>query len=154
MLGQLYPRWELCIADDNSIAASRASRPREYAASDPRLKLVFRDKNGHISAASNSALALATGEFVALLDHDDELAEHALYVVVEELNRHPEADLLYSDEDKIDQRGRRCEPFFKPDWNPDLFYSLNLVTHLAVYRRSVLDAVKGFREGARGKPGL
>jgi GT2 family glycosyltransferase len=150
VLRQLYPHWELCLADDNSSLPHVRAVLEEYAARDIRIKLVFRDRNGHISAASNSALALASGEFVALLDHDDELAEHALYVVVEELNRHPEADLLYSDEDKIDQRGRRYEPFFKPDWNPDLFYSLNLVTHLAVYRRSVLDAVKGFREGLEG----
>jgi GT2 family glycosyltransferase len=150
VLGQLYPRWELCVADDCSSRPHVRAILQEYAARDSRIKLVFREQNGHISAASNSALALATGEFVALLDHDDELAEHALYAVVEELNRHPSADLLYSDEDKIDERGRRYEPFFKPDWNPDLFYSLNLVTHLAVYRRSVLEAVNGFRVGVEG----
>jgi GT2 family glycosyltransferase len=147
---QLYPRWQLCIADDNSSRPHVRAVLEEYAGRDDRIKLVFRDRNGHISAASNSALALATGDFVALLDHDDELAEHALYMVVEELNRHPEADLLYSDEDKLDGRGRRYDPHFKPDWNPDLFYSMNLVTHLAVYRRSVLEAVGGFREGLEG----
>jgi GT2 family glycosyltransferase len=150
VLRQLYPHWELCLADDHSPRPHVRAVLQEYAARDSRVKLVFRDRNGHISAASNSALALATGEFVALLDHDDELTEHALYFVVEELNRHADADLLYSDEDKIDHRGRRYEPFFKPDWNPDLFYSLNLVTHLAVYRRSVLHEVEGFREGLEG----
>jgi GT2 family glycosyltransferase len=150
VLRQHYSHWELCLADDNSSQPHVRSVLEEYARRDPRIKLVFRDSNGHISAASNSALALATGEYVALLDHDDELAEHALYTVVEELNRHPDADLLYSDEDKIDGRGRRYHPHFKPDWNPDLFYSMNLVTHLAVYRRSVLGAVGGFSEGVEG----
>jgi O-antigen biosynthesis protein len=149
VLGQLYPAWELCLADDNSLPHVRPVL-EGYAGRDARIKVVYRDRNGHISAASNSALALATGEFVALLDHDDELAEHALYRVVEELNRHPEADLLYSDEDKIDGRGRRYHPHFKPDWNPDLFTSMNLVTHLAVYRRAVLEEVGGFREGVEG----
>jgi O-antigen biosynthesis protein len=150
VLRQLYPRWELCVADDNSSRPHVRAILEEYADRDPRIKLVFRDRNGHISAASNSALALATGDFVALLDHDDEFAEHALYLVVEELNRHPGADLLYSDEDKIDERGRRYEPHFKPDWNPDLFYSINLVTHLAVYRRSLLEEIGGLREGVEG----
>jgi len=147
---QLYPRWQLCIADDHSPRPHVRTVLQEYARRDSRIRVVWRDRNGHISAASNSALALATGEFVALLDHDDELSEQALYAVVEELNRHPDADLLYSDEDKIDRRGRRYDPFFKPDWNPDLFYSLNLVTHLAVYRRLALEAVGGFREGLEG----
>ncbi len=147
---QLYPRWELCIADDHSPRPHVRTVLQEYAQRDSRIRVLWRDRNGHISAASNSALSLATGEFVALLDHDDELAEQALYAVVEELNRYPNADLLYSDEDKLDRRGRRYDPFFKPDWNPDLFYSLNLVTHLAVYRRLVLEAVGGFREGLEG----
>ena len=150
VLRQLYPKWELCLADDHSSRPHVRPILEEYAACDPRIKLVFRDRNGHISAASNSALTLATGDFVALLDHDDELSEHALYMNVEELNRYPGAHLLYSDEDKIDERGRRYWPFFKPNWNPDLFYSLNLVTHLAVYRRSVLEAVEGFQEGLEG----
>jgi O-antigen biosynthesis protein len=150
VLRQLYPRWELCLADDNSSQAHVRAVLEEYAGRDSRIKLIFRDRNGHISAASNSALALATGDFVALLDHDDELAEHALYMVVEELNRCPDSDLLYSDEDKLDGRGRRYHPHFKPDWNPDLFHSMNLVTHLAVYRRSVLTEVGGFTEGVEG----
>ena len=150
VLRQLYPKWELCLADDHSSRPHVRPILREYAAGEPRIKLVFRDRNGHISAASNSALTLATGEFVALLDHDDELSEHALYMMVEELNQYPGAHLLYSDEDKIDHRGRRYGPHFKPDWNPDLFYSLNLVTHLAVYRRSLVEEVGGFREGLKG----
>ena len=93
----------------------------KYAADDPRIKVCFRPKNGHISAASNSALELATGEFIALLDHDDELTPHALYEIVSAHNADPTADFFYSDEDKIDEEGHRHEPYFKPDFLPDLF---------------------------------
>ena len=150
VLKQLYQNWELCIADDNSTKPHVRRVLEEYAAQDTRIKIVFREVNGHISAASNSALDLATGEFVALLDHDDELSEHALYFVAEELNAHPETDMIYSDEDMIDECGRRYGPKFKPDWSRDLFYSLNLITHLSVYRTSVLRKIGGFRLGAEG----
>ncbi|HEY0079835.1 MAG TPA: glycosyltransferase [Pyrinomonadaceae bacterium] len=147
---QLYPIWELCIADDNSTEPHVRQVLEEYAARDSRIKVVYRQTNGHISASSNSALELASGEFVALLDNDDELPEHALYMVVEELREHPEADLIYSDEDKIDEKGERCEPHFKTDWNPDLFYSYNMISHLGVYRTSVVKKIGGFREGYEG----
>ncbi len=147
---QLYPNWEFCIADDHSPSPHIRKTLEDYAAKDPRIKVVYRDKNGHISEASNSALALATGEYVALLDHDDELTEDALYQVVEEIHHHPNADLIYSDEDKVDEAGRRFDPHFKSDWNPDLFYSLNLITHLGVYRASILKKIGGFRKGFEG----
>jgi len=147
---QLYPRWELCIADDCSSAPHIRRVLEEFSGKDERIKVVFRHENGHISAASNSALQLATGEFVALLDHDDELPEHALYMIAEELNAFPEADLIYSDEDKINSAGDRVSPHFKTDWNPDLFYSLNFISHLGVYRRSILQEIGGFREGYEG----
>jgi GT2 family glycosyltransferase len=147
---QLYPYWELCIADDASEAPHVRRILREYQEKDPRIRVVFRDRRGHISECSNTALELAQGEFIALLDHDDELAEHALYMVAVELNAHPEADLLYSDEDKIDAQGNRFEPYFKPDWNPDLFYGQNLITHLGVYRTQLVREVGGFRPGYEG----
>lgn len=147
---QLYENWELCIADDCSPAPHIKRILNEYREKDSRIKIVFRETNGHISAASNSALALASGEFVALLDHDDELAEDALYRVAAEINRFPSVELIYTDEDMIDERGCRYEPKFKPDWSPDLFYSLNLVTHLAVYRRTNLQKIGGFRAGFEG----
>ncbi len=150
VLKQSYPTWELCIADD----ASPDSRVREvlaeYANRDPRIKVAYREKNGHISAASNSALELATGDFVALLDHDDELSSHALHFVVQAINQHPSANILYSDEDKIDEQGNRTEPHFKSDWNPDLFFSQNYVSHLGVYRRELLTRIGGFRLGVEG----
>ncbi|MEA2781369.1 MAG: hypothetical protein QOK29_2913 [Rhodospirillaceae bacterium] len=146
---QLYPNWELCIADD----ASRSPAVRAVLESfrgDERIKIRYRETNGHISAASNSALALATGEFVALMDHDDLLAEQAFYEIAVELDAHPDADLLYSDEDNIDGLGRRENAYFKTDWNPDLFLSQNMVNHLGVYRRSLLHQIGGFREGYEG----
>ncbi len=150
VVGQLYAQWELCIADDASRLPHVREILNERREGDPRIKVVFRERNGHIAAASNSALELATGEYVALLDHDDELAEHALYMVAEELNRYPDADLIYSDEDKIEERGRRYDPYFKPDWNPDLFCSQNVISHLGVYRTALIRRVGGFREGYEG----
>lgn len=150
VLGQIYPHWELCIADDASTAPHVRPLLEEYRERDSRIKVVFRTENGHISLSSNSALELATGEFIALLDHDDELAPHALYMVAVEVNRHPTVDIIYSDEDKIDDQGRRFQPLFKPDWNPDLFYSQNYVSHLGVYRTTLLRGVGGFRKGYEG----
>lgn len=147
---QLYENWQLCIADDCSPAPHISRVLEEYAALDKRIKITFRQTNGHISAASNSALELATGEFAALLDHDDELAEHALFHVVREINCFPDTAMIYSDEDLIDQKGRRYAPKFKPDWSLDLFYSLNLITHLSVYRTDVLREIGGFRLGVEG----
>ncbi|MBZ0092100.1 MAG: glycosyltransferase [Sulfuricellaceae bacterium] len=147
---QLYPNWELCIADDASTAPGIRPILERYAHEDSRIKVVFRESNGHISAATNSAFALATGEYVALLDHDDILAEHALFWVAEAINGRPEAGLIYSDEDKLDEDGRRYDPYFKCDWNYDLFLSHNLITHLGVYRADLVRGVGGCREGYEG----
>lgn len=147
---QIYPNWELCIADDASPKPEVRATLGKLAKADPRIKVVFRPENGHISQASNSALALATGEWVALLDHDDLLSEHALFWVVECLNQHPDTDLIYSDEDKIDIHGNRSDPYFKCDWNLDLFYSHNLITHLGVYRTQIVREIGGFRVGLEG----
>lgn len=147
---QLYPHWELCIADDASPGEAVWTALQRHAAADPRIRIVRREVNGNICAATNSALALASGEFVALMDHDDILAERALYEVAALLQDHPDADLIYSDEDKIDKRGRRYEPHFKAAWNPELILAQNFVSHLGVYRRSLLEAVGGLREGFEG----
>jgi glycosyltransferase involved in cell wall biosynthesis len=147
---QTYANWELCIADDAS--PDPAIRPilERYAADDQRIKVVFREKNGHISAASNSALEVAKGSWIALLDHDDLLSEQALFWVAEAINRDSDLALIYSDEDKVDERGQRYEPYFKCDWNPDLFYSHNMISHLGVYRADVLQEIGGFRLGVEG----
>src|SRR3546814_5965968 len=99
----------------------------EYARGDERIEFMRRDVNGHISEASNSALAMARGDYVALLDHDDELRPHALLEMAEAIAGNAGAGLLYSDEDKIDAEGRRFDPYFKPDWDPDLLRSQNYV---------------------------
>lgn len=147
---QLYPHWELCLADDASPSPHVVRVLAELAAADPRIRWMRREKNGHICAASNSALELATGEFVALVDHDDLLPEHALYEIVAELNAHPDTDLVYSDEDKLDEDGLRYGPYFKPDFSPDLLLGQNMISHFGVYRTSVLRAIGGFREGYEG----
>jgi GT2 family glycosyltransferase len=147
---QLYSNWELCIADDASVEPNITRILEEYSSNDSRIKVIFRKDNGHISAASNSAFEVAAGEFVAFLDHDDELSEHALYMVAVELNTNRDADLIYSDEDKIDQAGRRYDPYFKPDWNPALFLSQNFICHLAVYKTSIIRKIGGLRPGYEG----
>jgi len=148
--GQLYPNWELCIADDTSTDEEVHKLLQRYMDSDSRIKVVFREKNGHISAASNSALDLVNGEYVALLDNDDLLREHALFWVADAIVTNPDAGLIYSDEDKIDQAGLRYDPYFKPDWNPDLFLSHNMICHLGAYRTELVKKLGGFREGYEG----
>jgi glycosyltransferase involved in cell wall biosynthesis len=147
---QIYPKWELCIADDASTNPDVHKILADYLAKDARVKVVFREQNGHISAASNSALEIATGKWIALLDHDDVLAEHALFWVAEMINRHPDAGLIYSDEDKITETGERLCPYFKCDWNLDLFYSQNMISHLGVYRTKLVTEINGFRLGLEG----
>ncbi|RJF70779.1 glycosyltransferase family 2 protein [Rhodopseudomonas palustris] len=147
---QLYPNWELCVADDASPSPHVSAILARASENDPRIKWTRRATNGHISAASNSALELATGEFVALMDHDDLLPEHALYEVAVSLNDNPSLDMIYSDEDQIDQEGRRMTPYFKTAWNPTLILAHNMVSHLGVYRRTLLQRVGGFREGFEG----
>ncbi|MEJ2244642.1 MAG: glycosyltransferase [Acidobacteriota bacterium] len=147
---QLYENWELCIADDHSPKPHVRKVLEEYRAKDDRIKVVYRKENGHISVASNSAIELATGEFLALLDHDDELSEHALYFVVNEINEHPDAALIYSDEDNLTEFGMRFNPFFKPNWNPELLYGQNCVCHLGVYRADLVRKIGGFRKGFEG----
>lgn len=148
--GQLYPHWELCIADDASTDADVHKLLQRYMDNDSRIKVMFRKENGHISAASNSALELACGDYVALLDNDDLLSEHALFWVADAIVNYPDAGLIYSDEDKIDQSGLRYDPYFKPDWNPDLFLSHNMICHLGVYRTDLVKKLGGFREGYEG----
>ena len=147
---QLYENWELCIADDASKHPQVRKILSAYQKKDPRIKVVYRETNGHISANSNSALALAHGEFLALLDHDDEIRPHALAYVAMEINTHPDADLIYSDEDKIDENGDRYDHYFKPDWNADLFNVQNYISHLGVYRTLLVREVGGFRVGYEG----
>jgi len=147
---QIYPNWEMCIADDRSTKPHVRRVLQRYAASDPRIKVVYRQENGHISQATNSAFALAEGSWIALLDHDDILRPHALAEVALEIARHPEAQLIYSDEDKLDKRGRRYDPYFKPDFSRELFRSQNYLNHLTVHRAENIRVVGGWRPGYEG----
>ena len=146
---QVYDRWELCIADDASTDPVHL-RFLDRLPCDPRIKLVRRPANGHICAATNAAAAVADGEFVALLDHDDKLSPDALFEVVRSLQDDPAADLIYSDEDKIDPAGRRFDPQYKPDWSPELLLSYNYINHFTCIRRSVFEAAGRFRVGYHG----
>jgi GT2 family glycosyltransferase len=150
VLAQTYSHWELCIADDASTDEGVRRTLKEYAARDARIKLALRNHNGHIAQATNTALELATGEFVALLDHDDELHSDALASMIDAFQRNPRWLMAYSDEDKIDQHGNRFDPYFKPDWNKDLLHGQNCFSHFGVYSRSLVQAVGGFREGTDG----
>lgn len=147
---QLYPHWELCIADDASTDAKVIEYLDSLGSKDARVKVVFRTENGHISHASNSALSVATGDYIALMDNDDLLPMNALYWVARTINENPDAGLIYSDEDKIDTNGVRSAPYFKSDWNEYLFRSQNMICHLGVYRRSLVEEVGNFRPGFEG----
>ena len=150
VLAQVYPDWELCIADDHSTLPHVRPLLEKFAAKDDRIRLVFRDSNGHISAATNSALELATGDFVCLMDNDDEIAPHALYEFASVLNRDNSIDMIYSDEDKLDIAGNRYEPFFKPDWSPEALEGCMYTAHFACYRMNLVREVGGFRSNFNG----
>ena len=147
---QVYPHWELCIADDASTNPEVQAFLKEAAQKDTRISIVLRSQNGHISESSNSALEIAKGEWVALLDHDDLLHPMALYELVNTLQSHPEAQIVFSDEDKIDEKGQRFGPYFKTDYNPELMWAQNMISHLGCYKKSTLDAIGGFRKGFEG----
>jgi GT2 family glycosyltransferase len=139
VLAQTYTEWELCLADDASHDRHLTALLQEYTQSDPRIKLVTLTENSGISGATNAALNLCGGDYVAFLDHDDELAPFALFELVRAINEYPDTELFYSDEDKIDERGRRYDAFFKPDWSPDLFRSCNYLCHFVVMKRELVD---------------
>lgn len=147
---QVYENWELCIVDDASPAPHIKPLIEGYSALDSRIKTVFSQSNEHIAGASNRALNIASGEYVAFLDHDDTLAMHALYAVVERINESPSSQIIYSDEDKIDENNVRSSPHFKSGWNRDLFYSYNYICHFTVIRRELISEVGGFRSGIDG----
>ena len=150
VLLQIYPHWQLCISDDASTLPGVRPLLERYAAENSRILVTFRSKNGHISVNSNTALTLAGGAYIALMDADDLLSEDALFWVAREIALHPDVDLLFSDEDKIDDSGKRFNPYFKSAWNPALMLSQNAFSHLGVYRRSLVEEVGGFRKGLEG----
>lgn len=150
ILNQTYQNFEICIADDCSTKQDLIECLKEYQNSDERIKVVFRKENGHISAATNSAFEVATGEFVGLVDNDDILSKYALQEVVSALNENKSLDFIYSDEDKIDLDGRRFFPNFKPDFSPDLLVSCNYICHFTVIRSELVKQVGGWAVGLEG----
>lgn len=147
ILHQAYTKWQLCVVDDASTNEEVATILDDYAAADARILVRHRRENGHISVASNDALAVATGEFVAFMDHDDELAPFALAAIALASNG---ADIIYTDEDKIDVAGRHYDPHCKPDWNPELLLGQNYISHLTAIRRTLIEAAGALRVGYEG----
>lgn len=150
VINQTYPHWELCIVDDCSPNPHIQQIILNYAQKYPNIKYLFRNTNGHISRTSNDAIKLSTGEFVALLDHDDEIAPYALSSIVNVLNQYPQTDFIYSDEDKINSLGIHCDPSFKFDFAFDQLLSNNYICHLSVFRKSLINKIGGFRIGYEG----
>ena len=150
VLAQSYSSWELCLHDDASTSSETIDCLRYWASKDKRVKVQYGKKNQHISGASNDALKIAKGEFIGLMDNDDELHKDALWYVIDALNKDRSIDYIYTDEDKIDENGEFCQPHFKPDWSPELLESMMYIGHFGVIRRSIIDAVGGFRLGVEG----
>ncbi|MFY7806874.1 MAG: glycosyltransferase [Limnoraphis robusta] len=150
VINQVYSNWELCIADDCSTNPQIALTLNKFSQEDERIRVIFRPENGNISRATNSAAVLATGEFILLLDHDDELTPNALGEIAIYLAEHPETDVLYTDDDKIDTEGKRFAPQFKPDWSPELLLSYMYMSHALVLRRKLFEEVSGMRLGFEG----
>lgn len=150
VVNQFYENWELCIHDDASTNKETLDCLKKWESKDRRIKISYGKSNQHISGASNDALKIATGDYVALLDNDDELSENALYENVKLINISSNADFIFSDEDKIDENGVRVDPYFKPDWSLPMFLSMNYTCHLSVFRKSIIDKIGGFRVGYEG----
>ena len=147
---QTYSNWELVLVDDHSPMKSVRETLEKYQG-QKRIKIIYREKNGHISRCTNTGFAAATGEFVALMDCDDTLAPNALYEVAKLLNRDRTLDYIYTDEDHISENGKqRMDAFFKPDWSPDTFMSLMYTCHFSVFRRTLIEELGGLRPGYEG----
>jgi len=148
-LNQKYENFEICIADDSSTNKETLKILKKFEKED-KIKIVYRSENGHISECLNSALEIANGEYLVFLDHDDMLSPYALYENAKLINKNSNAKLIYSDEDKIDEKDSRFSPYFKSDWNKDLFFSQNYINHLTVIKKEIIDKVGGFRKGYEG----
>lgn len=151
VLAQSYDNLELCLVDDCSPNPEMAAILREYEQKDRRVKIRLRQENGHIAKATNDAIALCTGEYIAFMDCDDMLHKDALYEVAALFNQDPSLDFVYTDEDKLTFDGkRRYEPFYKPDWSPDTLMSMMYTGHLGVYRRQLVEQIGGIQAGVNG----
>lgn len=150
ILAQPYKNWELCISDDCSTEKKIHQLLHAYSVKDRRIQVHYRTENGHISKTSNDALSMAKGEYILLMDHDDLITRNALQEIVISINDHPDADIIYSDEDKIDENKHHSAAHFKPDWAPDHLLSRNYIGHVCVIRKTIMDEIGRFREGFEG----
>lgn len=150
ILNQEYTNFEICVVDDCSKNEETLKTLKKYSKKDNRIKVKYRSENGNISNATNDALKMAKGEFIALVDNDDIIAKDALGEVVKSLNKNKDLDFIYSDEDKLSLEGIRCYPHFKPDWSPDTLFSNNYISHLGVIRKSLVEEVNGEEVGLEG----
>lgn len=147
---QLYPNWELCIVGEHVLNQQLRHIIERFTAEDSRITCTFNNNNGHRSEAGNASLALASGEFFTMLDPGDMLNPLALYYIAKEIAQYPQSGLLYSDEDIINEKGKRKEPYFKPDFNYDLFLTHNMIGHLSVYNTSLVKQTGGFQNALEG----
>lgn len=150
VINQNFDNWELCIADDMSSELYVKTILEEFSQNDSRIKIHYNTEHSHISVTSNNALNLARGRFVVLMDHDDLLRPHTLQRLASVIASDQNAKIIYSDEDKIDEKGNRSCPYFKPDWNPDLLLAQNYLCHLFCAETELFKKVGGFRKGFEG----
>lgn len=150
IINQSYSNFEVCLVDDCSTNPETKDTLEEYSKKDKRIKVKYRKENGHISKATNDALKMAKGEFVALMDNDDMIPCNALYEMVKVLNKNKEIDMIYTDEDKINLDGKRCDPNFKSDFAPDSLLTSNYICHFTLLRKSIMDEIGGERVGFEG----
>ena len=150
IVNQFYTNWEICLADDCSNDPEVREVIEEYRKKHKNIKVIYREENGHISQSSNSALELATGDYVVLMDQDDILREDALYEIAKAIIQNPSIDMIYSDEDKIDENGLHSEPHFKPDWSPDSLLSRNYLGHVCAFKTKNMRDIGGWRVGFEG----
>lgn len=148
--GQIYPHWELLLAGDFSADTQSLAIANEYRCKNVQVKIVPVKTGADLAAAFNSALELAQGEFVARIDQHDRIPPHALFLLAREISKHPDADLVYTDDDNIDDTSERLNPRFKPDWNPDMFFSCNYLANLTLYRHARAQELGGYRTGFEG----
>ena len=143
---QLYENWELCVVDDHSSKSNIKKTLENFKHLDKRIKVKYLPKNLGIAGASNESLKMVEGTFVGFLDNDDELYPDALFEIVKKINQNPDVQILYTDEDKLEEKGERVDPFFKPDWSPNLLLSGNYMTHFTVISTDLVRSVDGFRQ--------
>ena len=146
ILSQGYQNFEICIADDHSTLKETIDTLKEYEKMDKRIKVTYRKENGMISIASNTAIKMAKGEFIILVDNDDTIEQNSLYYITEALNKDKTIDFIYTDEDKIDFKGNYMEPHFKPDYSPDTLMGVNYICHLSCIRKKLIEEVGYFRK--------